>query len=469
MEFKDWLRDAEQQEVMTEGLVREAFRSFFLMGALYKPLFETAEAGGEVCLNTPLSAYRKEIEYIKSFAQSGPDQMAQVLMFSPLTANVGFAAHWDNFPIMMNILKTFFPNEIDLASVMSSTLRDIPLNVRDAKGRLEYDSWPSEPSEILRLIVMSFDAPRAKLRETIAGWKFRTIAYIWNNRRELYAKCMAANASGDDRELLRILSMIPGAGAVKGGFMAQLVFGRIGCIDTHNVDIYRTVYPDLASIIEPKQWNFPKRLTKADLRLGREFPASGEKKIDRYLDAVKRLADRHIGSQQLWDVWVDFVAKFYAMASRTGTGPYAELGAALDPQDPALHDLSGREVEKSLGRRKFMVPVASGDPAGGGASMTHIIAAKEPDEMLRAIATQDKEKVEPWARSVNLAGMPRARRYGLTTAVTDSGLDRDKLGQVLAHQVRRVSGAPLDPHIKAELDQIEKMRSRRSRRGGGVG
>ena len=461
--FKEWLCNDEVG--ISDAFLTEALKSYFISGFSIKPLFEDgSDTAGEVCLNTPLSGYRREIEFIKSFAQSGPDQMAQVLMFSPLTARVSFAAHWDNFPIVMNILKNFFPDKINLEAVLRSPLKNIPLNIRNVKGRTEYDRWPSKPSEILRLIMMSFDAPKAKLSETIGSWKYDTISYIWNNREAIYEKCMSAHASGDDRELLKILGIIPGAGAVKGGFMAQLVFGRIGCIDTHNVDIYKTVFPDLADIINPADWDFDKKIPKRDVLSGKAFPVSAEKNVDNYLNVIKQLADRHIGSQQLWDVWVDFVAKFYKMVSKTGTGPYAEFGPALDPKDPALSAISGQKVTKTIGGRKFEVPVASGDTSGGGASMTHLLVTKEPEEMLRGLNVQDKEKIEPWARSVNLTDLPRAKRYGLTTALTDKGLDTEKMKQVLAHQVARASGAPLDPEIKRELDAIEKMRFRRSRR-----
>jgi len=179
--FKEWL--CNDEVAFSNAFFIEAFKSYFISGFSIKPLFENAsDTAGEVCLNTPLSAYRREIEFLKSFAQSGPDQMAQVLIFSPLTANVSFASHWDNFPIVMNILKNFFPDKISLEAVMRSPLKNIPLNIRNLSGKTEYDKWPSNPSKILRLIMMSFDTPKAKLLETVAGWKFETISHIWNNR-----------------------------------------------------------------------------------------------------------------------------------------------------------------------------------------------------------------------------------------------------------------------------------------------
>ena len=42
-----------------------------------------------------------------------------------------------------------------------------------------------------------------------------------------------------------IIAAVPGAQPVKAGFLMQLLWGKAGCIDTHNIDIYSKVFPDL--------------------------------------------------------------------------------------------------------------------------------------------------------------------------------------------------------------------------------
>ena len=457
----------------------EAFQTYFLVGLSLRPINE--DASTEVCVTTPISGYAREIETIKDFAQANADQMAQVLMFSPLTANVSFSSHWDNFPIVMNILKTFFPDKISKENVMKTPLKDIPLDIKGTGEHSEktiFDKWPDDPAEILSAIFHSLNVEDAKVLETIAGWKFDTIVSVWNNRHELYEKLMAAKNDDDDERLLNILAMIPGAGAVKAGFMAQLIFGRIGCIDTHNVDIYRRVFTDMAPEIEPELWKVKKNLTKKDMEKGLKFPSANVEPIKRYMSTIKKLAQRSIGSQQLWDVWVDFVANFYktiASPSKPG-GPYTPTGPALDPNAPEYEKMRGILVPKEYRKKIGEFPVVTGTPEGGGASLTHILAAKKPEEMLAQLRKHigtpveerpDKEKPEDWARAVNLRGsLPRAVRYGLTTAISpDNDINKEKLQDVIAHHVRRASGVPVDPKIQKEIDAIEKLPEPRAIRG----
>ena len=61
--------------------------------------------------------------------------------------------------------------------------------------------------------------------------------------------------------------------------------------------------------------------------MGLDVPSKAVKPIRDYLGTINKLAKRNIGSQQLWDVWVDFVANFYKMnasANKPG-GPYAQM------------------------------------------------------------------------------------------------------------------------------------------------
>jgi|LakMenEpi03Aug12_release.lakeMendotaPanAssembly.Ray.scaffolds.fasta_scaffold00185_12 hypothetical protein len=459
--FSDWL------------YLKEAFQSYFLFGLCTRPLNENTDANpssGEVCVKTPISAYLREIEFIKAFAQTNADQMAQVLMFSPLTANVSFSAHWDNFPIIMNILKTLFPDKISKENIMKTSLKNIPLDIKgtgDDSRKTIYDEWPNDPAEILSAIFHTLNVEDAKVLETVAGWKYDTIVHIWNNRHELYERLMAAK-NDDDETLIRILAMIPGAGPVKAGFMAQLIFGRIGCIDTHNVDIYRKVFPDLVSEIDPELWNIDKKFTKKDIKMGLDVPSKAVKPIRDYLGTINKLAKRNIGSQQLWDVWVDFVANFYKMNASVNKpgGPYAQMGAALDPNSPEYAMMQGMKIPKTQKNRKWEVPLAVGSPEGGGASLTHILAAKKPEEMLRQLQRHvDPSTKEPedWARSVNLRGdLPRAVKYGFTTALSPEGINTDKFQDIIGHHVRRASGVKVDPQIRREIDAIYQLPKPRS-------
>src|SRR5690606_8752940 len=105
---------------------------------------------------------------------------------SPLSANVNFGKHWDNFPVLMSILRFYYP---DGAS-----------------------------AEQLKQAVDAFGDAHSNLAGTIAGWKYNTITYIWNNRERLYSEIKAAAKKGDDVDLLSALVKIPGVAPVKAGF-----------------------------------------------------------------------------------------------------------------------------------------------------------------------------------------------------------------------------------------------------------
>ncbi len=61
-----------------------------------------------------------------------------------------------------------------------------------------------------------------------AGLVYDTAMYISHVERN----CTGHNGSA---ALLSYFASLPGLGLVKGGFLAQLVFGEIGCLDSHNI------------------------------------------------------------------------------------------------------------------------------------------------------------------------------------------------------------------------------------------
>jgi hypothetical protein len=68
----------------------------------------------------------------------------------------------------------------------------------------------------------------------LAGWKRDAIKWIDVNAAEVFATADALYDAGD-APLLSYLADLPGLGLAKGGFLAQLVWGVVGCLDSHNV------------------------------------------------------------------------------------------------------------------------------------------------------------------------------------------------------------------------------------------
>lgn len=303
--------------------------------------------GQKSCPVTPLSGYAQHIKAIQAFAFANPENFAQVMMFSPLSANAPFPKHWDNFITLMAIVRFGFPDRIDDA-------------------------------DEFREIISKFDDKYHALGHTINGFKIDTVIQIWNNRKKLFQELRKLASRGDDRQLITKMSGIIGVQPVKAGFMAQLLFGRAGCIDTHNIDIYSTVFPELSPDLDMKKWTAtPAQIAK--------FGKTGEipKGVDDYVKMLEKLKDRGIGTKQLWDIWVSFVEKFYQAISEHGLGSYQDMGTALDPDDPLYARLrqagpipktltAGRTSKQAKkGDRLIHVPV--GEPGGLGASATHLM------------------------------------------------------------------------------------------------
>lgn len=89
-----------------------------------------------------------------------------------------------------------------------------------------------------------------------------------------------------DRRMMLILTDVPGLGLAKAGFVMQLMFGRVGCIDVHNL----------------------RRLTSVSAKdLVFNNHASDKikyQKIDNYLNICKG----YNNAERLWDKWCDQVA-----------------------------------------------------------------------------------------------------------------------------------------------------------------
>ena len=123
------------------------------------------------------------------------------------------------------------------------------------------------------------------------GFKKQTLEYLLENRSDLYRRLMAASRidvskNARDRLMMEMLTQVPGLGLVKAGFVMQMMFGRVGCIDVHNSRRFRKV--------TPKDLQFSPT-AKVTTRL---------QKIDNYIEICKG----HRSTSKLWDQWCDLIA-----------------------------------------------------------------------------------------------------------------------------------------------------------------
>ena len=124
------------------------------------------------------------------------------------------------------------------------------------------------------------------------GFKKQTLEYLVENRDYLYADLMHLwdspwqTVADRDKAMMLRLTDVPGLGLVKAGFVMQMMFGRVGCIDVHNSRrFYKITNKDL--VFSPKA-KVTTKLTK----------------IDNYVNICKG----HRSTEKLWDSWCDLIA-----------------------------------------------------------------------------------------------------------------------------------------------------------------
>lgn len=363
--------------------------------SIYDP---AAKAGDDMtCPITPLSGYEHHIKAIQAFAFSSPANFAQTLLFSPLSANVAFPKHWDNFQLLMLILKHKYPDKVSI--------------------------------EEIEHVVDSFGEYLHAMAQTIGGWKLSTISQVWSNKEELMHKLSSLAAEGDDTKLINELIKIPGVQPVKAGFIAQLLWGRAGCIDTHNIDIYTKAFPGMKKELNPKLWK-------------------GEKGVDHYVATLEKMKKRGIGTKELWDVWVDFVERFYKLISQHGLGSYTDMGTAIgDPDDKKFDALRNLDIPKmgatSGGKMVHVTPIGK---LGRGASATHL--QMDPDEALKQFDLMYNQ---------GKAGNAAARSVPFRTYLHGTPLDK-KVGlgvqpSLLKYFKPALCGGEVDPEMVRRIIQ----------------
>ena len=125
------------------------------------------------------------------------------------------------------------------------------------------------------------------------GFKIDTHHYLQDHGKELYDDLMelwmtpkkefGGTQDQKDAAMLMRLIEVPGLRAVKAGFVMQMMFGRVGCFDVHNLRRFRKV--------DPKDFTF------ADV-------AKPETKFAKLMNYVS-LCKVNRSTEKLWDSWCE--------------------------------------------------------------------------------------------------------------------------------------------------------------------
>jgi hypothetical protein len=134
----------------------------------------------------------------------------------------------------------------------------------------------------------------AKGSEAHCLWGVKGRAWAWHQERmhETYDYAMMLDQSEPNPEyaahdVLMYLASLPGLGLAKGGFLAQCVFGLVGCLDSHNIE----------------RFNLSKSQVSASAFKQAKTVTTRQRKVTQYLDLCNELG----GCKGLWDSWCSYV------------------------------------------------------------------------------------------------------------------------------------------------------------------
>jgi hypothetical protein len=115
------------------------------------------------------------------------------------------------------------------------------------------------------------------------GSKLNGLSYLTQHADSLYQDAEEAH---DDAALMAVFMRIPSIGVAKAGFCCQMLYNRVGCLDTHNIVRFG--------------------LSPRSFRIDPDYSARTRwHRIQSYIDTCAALG----GCERLWNGWCEYVAE----------------------------------------------------------------------------------------------------------------------------------------------------------------
>src|SRR5262249_36893767 len=289
-----------------------------------------------------LSHFVRDQPYIAAFAQSSPENLASAIIFVLLTIRADFMQVMQTFPLLMSVLMTYFQDRPLAPGELESRLAEM-------MARQAARSHPN-----LRVRSQSDKVYRKGygIGGQIFGFNYDGITEVWNQRQRIYGSIMNLVSKKNTIAVFEyLLGNIKGLGPAKAGFCVQLIFGELGCIDMHNVNLYSQFYLDrgqsrsrtnvfqpdhlkdlymrspaskrdldMYSALDPRTISSkpvlpgPHPSGVVDARQMRTWANRVERfkgSVKNYVDVLRQLEKDGFNTVKLWDIWVSYVANNY--------------------------------------------------------------------------------------------------------------------------------------------------------------
>jgi hypothetical protein len=126
------------------------------------------------------------------------------------------------------------------------------------------------------------------------GNKKTGLLYVRKHRNQLYAdyqKILNRKKGSCEHDLIMLFLEVPGLGIPKSAFVVQMLTGKSGCMDVHNL---RKYMPELDA----------GKGTPAIFQTSGNSSSLKSKKVSQYILACKNAG----GSRKMWDAWCTHIA-----------------------------------------------------------------------------------------------------------------------------------------------------------------
>ena len=275
-------------------LIMENFRKFVEQEGEKEDNLEDIPDENILDLRTELdSGFCEFNPVINQYAQSSPDGMAEMLIFVVATQRSRWYDVVEKFPMLMAYIR-------------------------------EHDAL-LDPKNMIKKDGKDFYALPKQIGMLTLGFRKNAIQHIWENRESFYKSVMEPinrynNAAGpleSEEAMFDVytkLLTVPGLGLPKAAFATQLVIGRMGCIDSINMNLYKGLDPDGKLIKVDKKSGMASFRTPGKKKQGGNIislTGGGIRLAKNYVEFLKAIADTTQAaniSRQLWDSWVEMVA-----------------------------------------------------------------------------------------------------------------------------------------------------------------
>ena len=207
--------------------------------------------------------------------------------------------------------------EIINCNSLSNNGEWIMYKLHNPKVRAFGQRGPKEMEQVITFVFASIRVQTSLLPRFMKEWRKRGMksSWIWGNKRtglryvrknrnlifSRFQKILRSKNSKIEHDLIMLFLEIPGLGIPKAGFVTQLLSGKSGCLDVHNI---RRYLPDQDAA----------KGTPAFFQTSGNTIVTKSRKVEQYMEITAAAG----GSRSMWNTWCNHIAMLQPKHFATG-------------------------------------------------------------------------------------------------------------------------------------------------------